>query len=241
MTHKQFAEEAYQTTYQGKLIRLQSDPPAVILDSTIFYALSGGQPGDTGELSADGLTVRVVDTRYDADRKTILHYLDPESPVPEWKTGQIIEMKIDWARRHRLMRMHTAMHLLCSLIPYPVTGGGVGERESRVEFDMDTADFDKADLSQKLNQLVTQNLSVDVSSITDDMLDNNPELIRTMSVQPPRGQGSVRMINIGQGIDYQPCGGTHVRETGEIGELVVTKIKSKGKQNKRVSLALVTP
>lgn len=241
MTHKQFAENAYQTSHEALVIGLQTEPAAIILNSTIFYALSGGQPGDSGTLTHQGETVQIVETRYDKDRQTILHLLAPDSEIPDWREGTHVTMEIDWARRHRLMRMHSSMHLLCALIPYPVTGGGVGEQESRVEFDMETSDFDKAELSRKLNAFIEQDLPVEISWITDDELDANPELIRTMSVQPPRGLGRVRMINIGDNVDYQPCGGTHVRSTGEIGELVVTKIKSKGRQNKRVSLALVSP
>lgn len=242
MTDKQFIQDAYQTRHTGRVVRVLADPsPAVVLDSTIFYALSGGQPGDIGTLSVGSELVRVIDTRYDKDRQTIVHFLDSDAPRPDWAPGTEVEMSIDWPRRHRLMRMHSAMHLLCALIPYPVTGGGVGEQESRVEFDMETSDFDKEELSRQLNEFVERDLTVDISWITDDELDANPDLVRTMSVQPPRGVGKIRMINMGDKVDYQPCGGTHVSSTGEIGELKVTKIKSKGKQNKRVSLALVTP
>lgn len=242
MTKKIFSKDAYLTTHQSKIISIEeSNTPAVVLEETIFYALSGGQPGDVGSLSVGGDIVKVIDTRFDKDRKTILHFLEPGSDLAAFQPGQTVSMEIDWDRRHRLMRMHSAMHLLCALIPYPVTGGGVGETESRVEFDMETSDFDKAELSHQLNEFVAQDLPIDISSITDEELDANPELVRTMSVQPPRGVGQIRMINIGDKVDYQPCGGTHVKSTGEIGQLEVTKIKSKGKQNKRVSLALVDP
>jgi misacylated tRNA(Ala) deacylase len=242
MTNKVFSEDAYLTTYQSTIVSIEkSDTPSVVLEGTIFYALSGGQPGDVGYLKIDNKIANVIDTRFDKDRKTILHFLEPTADLSAYQPGQSVSMEIDWERRHRLMRMHSAMHLLCALIPFPVTGGGVGETESRVEFDMETSDFDKAELSHQLNNFVAQDLPVDISFISDEELDANPELVRTMSVKPPRGVGQVRMINIGDKVDYQPCGGTHVRSTGEIGELAVTKIKSKGKQNKRVSLALVSP
>lgn len=243
MTEKLFIEDSYQTKTTATVVAISNDDtPYIELDKTLFYATSGGQPGDTGVIESEsGTVLKVIDTRYASDRMTIRHYVSPESDLSHFKTGSIVNIEIDWKRRHRLMRMHTSMHLLCALIPFPVTGGGVGEEESRVEFDMETSDFDKQELSQKLNEFVEQGLSVESSWITDQELDENPELIRTMSVKPPRGVGKVRMLNIGDKLDYQPCGGTHVKSTTEIGQLAVTKIKSKGKQNKRVSLALVSP
>ena len=156
------------------------------------------------------------------------------------RVGDRVDMRIDWERRHRLMRMHSSMHLACSLITAQATGGSVGERESRLDFDLQGQVIDKEQLTAELNSLVAQALPVTVGSITDAELDNNPELVRTMSVQPPRGHGTVRTISI-ENTDYQPCGGTHVRNTTEIGELLVTGLKNKGRQNKRISIALVEP
>jgi misacylated tRNA(Ala) deacylase len=149
-------------------------------------------------------------------------------------------MAIDWERRHRLMRMHTSMHLVCSLITAQATGGAVGESESRIDFDLQGQVVDKDQLTADLNALIERALPVTIGSITDEELDRNPDLVRTMSVQPPRGAGTVRTISI-EDTDYQPCGGTHVRNTAEIGELLVTRMKNKGKQNKRISIALVNP
>ena len=149
-------------------------------------------------------------------------------------------MEIDWERRHRLMRMHTSMHLVCSLISAQATGGAVGETESRLDFDLQGEVVDKEKLTADLNALIDKAIPVTIGAITDAELDQKPELVRTMSVQPPRGHGTVRTISI-ENTDYQPCGGTHVRNTAEIGELVVTGLKNKGRQNKRISLALVEP
>jgi misacylated tRNA(Ala) deacylase len=149
-------------------------------------------------------------------------------------------MSLDWERRHRLMRMHTSMHLVCSLITAQATGGSVGETESRLDFDLQGQVIDKEQLTADLNALVERALPITIGTITDAELDQNPELVRTMSVQPPRGHGSVRTISI-EDTDYQPCGGTHVRNTAEIGGLVVTRLKNKGRQNKRLSIALVEP
>ena len=208
------------------------------LDRTVFYALGGGQPGDTGRLTIDGHDYTVVDTRYADDRQRIVHHV--EGDLSAVRPGAAVDMEIDWVRRHRLMRMHTSMHLVCSLISAQATGGAVGETESRLDFDLQGEVVDKEKLTAELNSLVAKAIPVSVGSITDEELDRNPSLVRTMSVQPPRGAGTIRTITI-EDTDYQPCGGTHVRNTAEIGELVVTGLKNKGKQNKRISLALVQP
>ncbi len=243
VTIKRFQEEPYLTQLKATVEGVfAGENPCFSVDQTIFYAQGGGQPGDVGTvISASGRVMEIVDTRYADDRKTILHFLKSAEGVEELNLGDSVSLKINWSRRYRLMRMHTAMHLLCSIIPFPVTGGGVGESESRVEFDMQTTDFDKTELSHKLNAMTENGIRVDTSWITDEELDANPDLVRTMSVKPPRGTGQIRMIKVGDNIDYQPCGGTHVRNTSEIGPLQVTKIKSKGKQNKRVSITLLEP
>jgi misacylated tRNA(Ala) deacylase len=237
MTEKVFYQDSYQKTLTSEVVEVLDD--GVLLAATIFYPLGGGQPGDLGTLGIGGRDYTVVDTRYADDRHNIVHYLQ-EDDLSAIKVGDRVDMQIDWERRHRLMRMHTSMHLLCSLISAQATGGAVGERESRLDFDLQGQVIDKEQLTAELNSLVAQALPVTVGSITDAELDNNPELVRTMSVQPPRGHGTVRTISI-ENTDYQPCGGTHVRNTAEIGELLVTGLKNKGRQNKRISIALVEP
>ncbi len=234
MTEKIFYQDSYQKTHTTSVVAVNE--LGVMLDSTIFYPMGGGQPGDTGQLTVAGNTYPVTDTRYSEDRTNIIHYLDTE--VASIKPGDEVELVLDWQRRHRLMRMHTSMHLMCHLIPAQATGGAVGETESRIDFDLQGLEVNKEDLTQRINALIQQDIPVTVASISEAELDANPGLVRTMSVQPPRGQGTVRTINI-EDTDYQSCGGTHVKSTGEIGEVVIGKIKNKGRQNKRISLALV--
>ncbi|MCP4186819.1 MAG: alanyl-tRNA editing protein [Gammaproteobacteria bacterium] len=236
MTEKIFYQDSYQKTHTAHVAAVEGE--GVVLDSTIFYPTGGGQPGDIGSLTADGQEYRIVDTRYAPDRENIIHYLDTE--VANIKPGDEVELVLDWQRRHRLMRMHTSMHLMCHLIAAQATGGAVGETESRIDFDLQGIQVDKDDLSKRINELIQQDIPLTVGAITEAELDAKPELVRTMSVQPPRGQGTVRTISI-EGIDFQPCGGMHVKSTAEIGEVIIGKIKNKGKQNKRISLALVNP
>lgn len=235
MTEKYFYVDPYCQAHQSRVSEVLDS--AVVLESTVFYPRGGGQPGDQGVLSINGQDYQVIDTVYGEDRATIVHQLSDEKPLG-FAVGDPVDMTIDWQRRHRLMRMHTSMHLLCSLIPAPATGGAVGEHESRLDFDLQGIEVDKDALTQKLNDLIARQLPVSVGSITDEELDQRPELVRTMSVQPPRGQGSVRTITV-EDVDYQPCGGTHVRNTSEIIGLRVTRLKNKGKQNKRISLELL--
>ena len=237
MTKKAFYDDLYARELNARVTAAR--PGEVETDSTIFYPMGGGQPGDSGFLvMADGSRLRIVDTRYAEDRSGIVHFLEAKDyRIPE---GDEIRLELDWDRRHRHMRMHTCLHLMCSVITDPVTGGSVGETQSRLDFDAQSEWPDKETLTSRLNALINQSVPVRVESITDQQLDANPDLVRTMSVQPPRGSGTIRMIRV-EGVDYQPCGGTHVANTGEIGEVVISKIKSKGKQNKRVTVELVSP
>jgi misacylated tRNA(Ala) deacylase len=237
MTEKVFYQDSYRKTHGSEVTEIVDG--GVVLAATIFYPLGGGQPGDTGRLTIGGRDYRVTDTRYADDRERIVHYLE-NGDTGAIRIGDRVDMEIDWQRRHRLMRMHTSMHLICSLIDAPATGGAVGETESRIDFDLQGQVVDKEQLTAALNALVDKALPVSIGSITDEELDRNPGLVRTMSVQPPRGQGEVRTITI-EDTDYQPCGGTHVLNTAEIGRLEVTRLKNKGKQNKRISLVLVEP
>ena len=237
MTEKVFYQDSYQKTHQSEVVSVLDD--GIVLASTIFYPLGGGQPGDTGILSVDGHDYRVTDTRFAEDRQTIIHKLNTDDTAA-FQSGVSVEMTLDWERRHRHMRMHTSMHLMCHLITAQATGGSVGETESRIDFDLQGIAVDKDALTSEMNRLINSHLPVSIGSITDEELEQNPGLVRTMSVQPPKGQGSVRTITI-LDTDYQPCGGTHVQNTSEIGEVVITKIKNKGKQNKRISIALLNP
>jgi misacylated tRNA(Ala) deacylase len=237
MTEKAFYQDSYQKTHTSEVVEVLEN--GVLLASTIFYPLGGGQPGDHGSMVIEGRDYTVVDTRYADDRHNIVHFLE-EDDLTAIGVGDTVDMRVDWERRHRLMRMHTSMHLVCSLISAQATGGSVGETVSRLDFDLQDEVVDKEQLTADLNALVTKALPVTVGAITDAELDQNPELVRTMSVQPPRGHGTVRTISI-ENTDYQPCGGTHVRSTAEIGVLVVTSLKNKGRQNKRLSIALVNP
>jgi len=237
MTEKVFYQDSYQKTHRSTVSAVEDG--GVMLASTIFYPMGGGQPGDTGSLKIGGTDYRVIDTRYAPDRIGIVHYLDADD-LSGVSPGDAVELELDWERRHRLMRMHTSMHLMCSLISAQATGGSIGESESRLDFDLQGQTVDKHQLTTAINELIGRGLPVSVGSISDDELERNPGLVRTMSVQPPRGQGEVRTISI-EDADYQPCGGTHVKNIGEIGEVVITKIKSKGKQNKRITMVLVNP
>jgi misacylated tRNA(Ala) deacylase len=204
------------------------------LDRTIFYATSGGQPGDTGALVGPHGTVPIVGTVHpDGDKARVLHLPAPGAPLP--KAGDSVTLRIDWPRRLKLMRMHTALHLLSVVFPFPVTGGSVAEDKGRLDFDMPEVPSDLPALEAQLNAMVTADHPVSAEWISDEEMRAQPELIKTMKVKPPMGQGRVRLIRIGD-VDLQPCGGTHVRSTGEIGPVKLGKIEKKGRENRRVSL-----
>lgn len=232
MTDMLFRDDAYLTECDARVTGV-NDRGGILLDRTVFYYTSGGQPGDTGVLTtADGRSIR-IGTTIMADGE-LIHVPEEGQPVPE--TGETVTCRIDWERRHRLMRMHTAMHLLCSLVPCGVTGGQVGLDKSRLDFDAGEETFDKDALTEGLNSLIREDHPVEAIWIADEDLERNPDLVRTMSVAPPRGAGRVRLLKIGKGVDLQPCGGTHVRSTAEIGPMRVSKIESKGKRNRRVNI-----
>jgi misacylated tRNA(Ala) deacylase len=234
-----FREDPYRRDCDATILSI-NDRGGIILDQTVFYATSGGQPGDTGMLLFGGMSVPIGATVPGDGKAEIVHV--PASPASLPATGMAVKAEIDWDRRHRHMRMHTALHLLCSLIPFPVTGGSIGAEESRLDFDISDADaVDKDDLTERLNALVAADHAVTSRWISDAELADNPALVRTMSVKPPVGSGRVRLVSIGAdgAVDLQPCGGTHVRSTAEIGRVEVTKLESKGKQNRRVYVVLV--
>jgi len=234
VTDAVFQRDSYLQELQAVVTAVDGD--AVELDQTIFYAEGGGQPGDTGTMTGpDGIDIKVIDTRKSAAPGAISHQM--ESPVHGLQVGDEVRLTIDWDRRYRLMRMHTSMHLLGSLIPVPVTGGKVGEEKSRLDFNLGDHQLDKEDLTLRMNGLIQAGHEIELGSITETELDENPGLVRTMSVQPPRGVGDIRMIRVAD-VDYQPCGGTHVKNTSEIGPVRISKIENKGKQNRRVHLVL---
>jgi misacylated tRNA(Ala) deacylase len=234
MTQTLFREDAYRT--ETEAVVLSSEPRGIALDRTVFYPQGGGQSGDSGTLLLEGGTlVTIVSTFYDTDRATILHVPAAGAALPH--PGARVIARIDWDLRYKRMRAHTALHLLSVVAPYPVTGGSVGDAEGRLDFDSGEAVLDKADIESRLNALIARDAAVSQRWIADAELEANPTLIKTMSVKPPMGTGRVRLIAI-EGLDLQPCGGTHVARTGEIGRASVTGIEKKGKINRRVRIAL---
>ncbi len=232
MTTELFRDDSYATTAAATVVAV--DGTAVMLDQTIFYPMGGGQPGDTGTLTlSDGQVLTVVDTR--KGEGGIQHLLAEGSALPA--VGAQVSLAIDWARRYLHMRIHTALHLMCAVVPAGVTGGQIGPGRGRLDFDVGETTLDKAAIEAGLNALVQADHPVSPRWVEERELDEKPELVRTMSVQPPRGAGRIRLLDIA-GVDLQPCGGTHVARTGEIGALVVEKIENKGKRNRRVVVAL---
>ena len=225
-----FRSDPYLSASEATVVAVLEE--GLILDKTVFYPEGGGQPGDIG---------RIANNIYEADVKNtikstngILHLTD--NKLGAISEGDNVKIDIDWERRYSLMRMHTALHILCSIVDGAVTGGSVGSQKSRLDFDIPGERPDKESLTQELMEIVDRNYPVMSSWISDQELQKNPDLIRTMSVKPPTGTGQVRMIRIGNAIDFQPCGGTHVKSTGEIGKIKISKIENKGKQNRRINL-----
>jgi misacylated tRNA(Ala) deacylase len=234
MTEELFREDAYLKSCSARVTAV--DEVGIRLDRTVFYPMGGGQPGDTGTLRrADGSTVAIADTRKGKEHGDIVHV--PAAGQPAVNVGDEVTVELDWERRYRHMRMHTSLHLLCAAVPAGVTGGQIGDQRSRLDFDVGDQALDKTAIAEKVNALIQANHAVAPRWISDEELLAKPELVRTMSVKPPTGYGKVRLLDIA-GVDLQPCGGTHVRATGEIGPIVVEKIESKGKRNRRVVIAL---
>jgi misacylated tRNA(Ala) deacylase len=231
-----FREDSYLKSCEARVVAV-TEQGGIVLDRTVFYATSGGQPGDGGELTSEnGARVAIETAIYtDTAKSEIVHV--PAANAQGLKVGDRVTAAIDWDKRYARMRMHTALHLLSAVLPYAVTGGSVGDSESRLDFDIPEAGLDKDAIAAKVAEMIATNAPVTSRWITDAELEANPSLVKTMSVKPPMGTGRVRLIEIA-GLDLQPCGGTHVRATGEIGEVRVTQIEKKGKQNRRVRLAL---
>jgi len=238
MTEQLYRTDAYLRDCTARVLAV-NERGGIVLDRTVFYAAAGGQPGDKGSLEVDGGgTCPIATTVYDADKATIVHVAADGSARPA--PGQTVRAVLDWDTRSKLMRMHTTLHLLCALVKFPVTGGQVNPDDSRLDFDIEDASaVDKDALTAGLNALIAANHPVTERWITDAELEANPQLVRTMAVKPPTGSGRVRLVVIGEGgsVDLQPCGGTHVRSTGEIGPVAVTRIEKKGKQNRRIRVS----
>lgn len=231
MTEELFREDAYLQACAASVI--SADERGIRLDRTVFYPQGGGQPGDSGVIRrAGGQELKVVDTRKDRESGEIFHLVEEGAPLPE--PGEQVQMQIDWARRHRLMRMHSCMHLLCAVVPAGVTGGSVRDGSARLDFDLPEPP-DKGEIERAVNRLIEENHPMRLEWITDEELAARPELVRTMSVKPPSGAGRVRLVRF-EGVDLQPCGGTHVAGTGEIGPVRIRKIEKKGKRNRRITV-----
>jgi misacylated tRNA(Ala) deacylase len=222
-----FRDDPYLAACEATVVSVQDN--VVELDRTVFYPLGGGQAGDTGRIGE----WRVLDTR--KSENSVLHMLEPGAKL---SPGEKLEIRIDWERRYRLMRLHTALHLLGAVVKAPVTGGRIGDDKAHLDFDIEMEKLVKEEIEARLNELTKASIETQARWITDVELDARPELVKTMSVAPPRGEGRVRLLEI-PGIDLQACGGTHVRNISEIGRLAVARIRSEGKRNKRVTLTFV--
>lgn len=238
MTDELFRSDAYCKSCDARI--LEVDESGIRLDRTVFYPMGGGQPGDIGTLSMpDGRQIAIVDTRKGGVPGEILHI--PESPGDASLAGRSVTATVDWDRRYRLMRVHTMLHVLGCVVQAGVTGGAIRDDGSgRLDFDLPEQTLDKDAIAAGMNEIIEADHGVTSRWVSEEELDSNPDLVRTMSVTPPRGQGQVRLLEI-EGVDLQACGGTHVARTGEIGEVAVRKIEKKGKHNRRVTVLLVNP
>ena len=228
-----FRDDAYLRESGARVVAI--DERGVVLDRTIFYPQGGGQVGDTGALVREnGDPVVVTDTRKGDAPDSVVHVIAPDAPLA---VGDVVLQRIDWDRRYALMRLHTALHVMSCVVVAPVTGGNIAPEKARLDFDIDMSLLDAAKIEGETNAIIARAIATETVWITDDELDARPELVKTMSVQPPRGSGRVRLLRI-PGVDLQPCGGTHVRNIGEIGSIRVIRIKNEGKRNKRVEIVL---
>lgn len=240
-TYAVFRDDAYLADAEAQVVAV-NDRGGIILDRTIFYATSGGQPGDTGLMTrADGSRIAIAATITGETKNEIIHVPAAGQPLPE--PGEKLALAIDWPRRHLLMRMHTACHLLTVVCPFPITGASVAEDDSRVDFDIPDAGFTKEDVTARLMELIAADHPVFTRLISDDELATNPGLVKSKNVRPPTGNGQIRLVCIGEDglVDSQPCGGTHVRSTGEIGEIHIGKIEKKGRENRRFRIRFGPP
>ena len=226
-----FIEDSYLKEFDAKIVNINTNQ--ITLDQTAFYARSGGQPGDVGQLTTKRMTINIINTIKDQENN-IIHIAENNI---ELAIGEKIQGTINWDKRYKHMRMHSALHLLCSVIPLDVTGGQIGYEKSRLDFNAQDYKIEKEEIEYKINILVKEDHEISYQWITNDELEQQPELVRTMSVQPPKIKGEIRLVKIGN-VDLQPCGGTHVKSTAEIGEIKIGKIENKGKMNRRVNLLI---
>lgn len=236
MTRLLFRDDSYLQEIDAVVTAI-NERGGIVLDRTNFYATAGGQPGDIGVMETPNGPITIATTIYD-ESKTPVHVPAEGQQLP--KVGDKVKLKLDWATRYRNMRAHTLMHLLCASAPFPVTGSAISTDGGRIDFDIPEGQIPNKDyLTARINALIAENHTVTISSMTEEELDARPELVRTMFVQPPRGSGIIRLVLIGEEgkIDLQPCGGTHLKATGEIGPIAVTKIENKGKINRRIRVA----
>jgi misacylated tRNA(Ala) deacylase len=231
-----FRDDAYMRSASARI--LAADERGIELDRTIFYPMGGGQAGDTGLLvRANGDRIVITDTRKGGTIDSVLHIAAPSVAPPE--PGETLTLAVDWERRYALMRLHTALHVISCVVVAPVTGGNIASDKARLDFDIDMSLLNAQRIERETNALIARGTETETVWITEEELDARPELVKTMSVQPPRGGGRVRLLRI-PGIDLQPCGGTHVRNIAEIGAIRVLKIRSEGKRNKRVEIVLAS-
>lgn len=233
-----FREDAYLKDCEATVVAL-TEQGGIVLDRTVFYATSGGQPGDTGTLIlADGTRLPIGTAVYTDMQKTEIAHVPTEGAGLPVRIGDVLRAEVDWEPRYGRMKIHTALHLLSVVLPYPITGASVGNADGRADFNIPDAGHDKEAIAAKIADMIATDAAVSSRWISDAELEANPGLVKSMSVRPPMGTGRVRLIDI-EGLDLQPCGGTHVRRIGEIGAVAVTGIEKKGKQNRRVRIALV--
>ena len=236
MTELLFRDDAYLKTAAARVVAVRDGK--VELDRTIFYPLGGGQPGDTGFLIRDnGDRIAIADTRKGDTPGAVAHVIAADAALPE--VGEAVGLEIDWDRRYALMRLHTALHVMSCVVIAPVTGGNIAPDKARLDFDIDITLLDPDKIVQGTNELIARSVATETVWITDEELDARQELVKTMSVQPPRGAGRIRLLKIPD-IDLQPCGGTHVANIAEIGGIQVLRIRNEGKRNKRVEIALAS-
>ncbi len=232
MTELLHQADSYAREVTAEVVAVEGQ--GIVLDRTVFYPQGGGQPGDTGLLVTSAGELSIIGTVYRKDRSAVLHMTPEGTSMPT--PGETVSARLDWAPRFARMRIHTALHLLSVVLPYPVTGGAIGDGEGRLDFDLPEG-IAREEIQEKLRALIDRDAAVGTRWITDDELLANPGLVKTMSVKPPMGTGRIRLVEI-DGIDLQPCGGTHVSRTSEIGSVDITGIEKKGRQNRRIRIAL---
>jgi len=232
-----FYKDAYQKSCDATVT--YSENGQVRLDQTLFYPTGGGQPGDSGWLElSDGTKSNVIEARKGESHEDVVLHLAEGAIAPQ--VGSKVTAFLDWNRRYAHMKIHSCLHLLCASVVGDVTGGQISDVKGRLDFNLPDTAIDKAELEEKINQLIAENHPITQNWISDEELDNNPSMVRTMSVKPPRGSGKIRLVKIGKDVDLQPCGGTHVKSTGEIGPIKIGKVENKGKQNRRINLTFAS-